>query len=421
MRGQIAAHLRRTEGRLTAIVAAVLVAAFLAGLAGALSLRGRSERLEEMGHHRGAVNTAALTVYRALADADATSHNVVLVEGDQVTQLQQAFREDIADVTDALQFAATYAPSGDGAGKEKVADLAALVPVYVGLVEAGWVYSGQARPLGISYLNEASILVRDRMLTTAAALRETETAEIARSQDEDVDTFAWGPFAATLLLLLVLVAAQRYLARRTRRRFNLGLLAATALTVLSFALLSIVAAVAASRSGDSLHESRERVARLADARADGRSADADEARILIFPQVGDVQRLRETIDGIASVVRTVRAGSGQDDEALNAAEAAVANWRGVNEDLFSPDEPDNPEKLRPPYEDTAKGITGSAAAETLDQELGKAITAATERAEESVSGAVAALDGMDVLVVVLMALTGAAAVAGLWPRIAEYR
>ena len=78
MRKELRAYLRRSEGKLAMIAALTSVSALLLGLIGLVVLQGRQNLLDDAVERRGVLTSAALDIYRAFADADATSLDAVL-------------------------------------------------------------------------------------------------------------------------------------------------------------------------------------------------------------------------------------------------------------------------------------------------------------------------------------------------------
>jgi hypothetical protein len=418
VRAEFAAYLRRTEGRLVATAAITAASAILVGMLGVLAVHDRQALLDDAVERRGALTAAALDVYRAFADADASSLDTVLVDPQRATVLQQQHRKDIFDGTDALREAAARDPGGTSA--DRVRQLADLVPEYVRLVETGWTNSSGGRSVGTSYLAQASSLVRGQILTEAKRLYDEQTAALAAAQ-RDAGRPAWPTFAAGALALVVLLAAQRFLWRRTRRRFNTGLAAATVLTAIALIWLASALAVTASDADDSVRIRGDLVAPLAQARNTGRQADGDEARHLIFPRLDDISQLRDNLAGIERLIGEARrdAEPGAERDQIDQAAAALRAWRESDRPVL--DQP-NP----PTYQQIAGLITGipkdnpASYAAQLDQHLTAAINGYTRQAATATASARQALANLDVIIAGLTFAAAAAAVAGLWPRIAEY-
>jgi hypothetical protein len=419
VRAEFAAYLRRTEGRLVATAALTAASAILVGVLGVLTVHDRQALLDDAVQRREALTGAALDVYRTFADADARSLDAMLADPQRAVVLQQQHRQDVFDAADALREAAARGP--DGVSADRVRQLADLVPEYVRLVETGWSDSHATQPVGTSYLAQASALVRGQILTAAADLYREQTATLGAAQREAGQP-AWVTFAAGALAASVLVAAQRFLFRRTRRRFNIGLAAATALTAIALIWLGTALGIAASDANDSVRTRDDLVAPLAQARNLGREADGNEARMLIFPRLGDIDRLRDNLADIERLIGAARRGAapGAERDQIDGAAAALRAWRESDQKLLN--RPNPP----PTYRQLADLITGvpkdnqvSYAAQ-VDQHLTAAIDRYTQQAAASTASARQALANLDVIIAGLTVSAAAAAVAGLWPRIVEY-
>jgi len=171
---------RRTEGRLLLLLATVVVVGLATGLTGAVQVSARGGLLDEVAGRSGPLTVAAVEVYQALSDADATSVSAFLTGGAESTDLRARYLGDIARANAALSTAATGAATGESAAR--VAELANYVPTYTGLVATARAYSRQGHPLGATYLRMASELVRTTMLPAAQRLYQIEAARLAASQ-----------------------------------------------------------------------------------------------------------------------------------------------------------------------------------------------------------------------------------------------
>jgi hypothetical protein len=396
------------------MAAVTAASAMLVGVLGVLAVHDRQALLDDAVERRGALTAAALDVYRTFADADASSLDVVLVDSQRAAVLQQQHRENVFDAADALREAAARGP--EGASADRVQQLADLVPEYVRLVETGWSNSRGHQPVGTSYLAQASSLVRGTILTTAEELYQEQRAALATAQRE-AGRPAWLTFAAGALALAILVAAQRFLSRRTRRRFNLGLAAATVLTAIALVWLGAALAVVASNADDSARTWEDLVTPLAQARNIGREADGDEARMLIFPRLGDIGRLGNNLAEIERLIGEARhrAGAGEERDLIEQASNSLQGWRYTAQPLLDPPNPP------PSYQEiVARIVPNQSYAGQVDQHLTAAIGQYTEQADASTASARQALANLEVIIAGLTVAAAAAAVAGLWPRIAEY-
>ncbi|GAA2973933.1 hypothetical protein [Actinokineospora diospyrosa] len=402
----------RTERRLVVIAAALGGAIVLLGFLGQAALRERDGRLDDAVNRRGALTAAALDVYRALADADATSLNAVVVEARKASDERTRFRKDLFDVADALRTAASLAPEGQSA--EHVRTLTDYLPEYSRLVEAGWANSVLSQPVGTSYLSQASFLVRMTMLPKAEELHKEQAGALSDTQRR-AGKQPWEMFIFGGVTLALLVASQLYVSRLTRRRFNRGLVMATALILGSLITVGVTVGIAGGHADDSVHEFDEVVAPLATARNLGRNADGSEVRILVFPKVGDVGELRDTLTAIEEEVAAGRAG-GADPTRIDRVATALRAWQTTVTSLNATNPP-------LPYQVASGLVIGTveaAHAQEFDEALSDTISWHLDHAADSTVAAKEALSGVDVITGLAVFLALLAAGWGMWERIREY-
>lgn len=413
MREELRAYLGRTEGKLTMIAALTSVSALLLGLIGLLVLQGKQDLLDDAVERRGVLTSAALDIYRAFADADATSLDAVLVDQQRSPQLQQEFRENVFDALDALRVAAER--DGGGSAAERVRRLTDLVPQYVQLVETGWSAGREGHPVATSYLSQASSLAHQEILLDAKALYDDQIAELTEAQS-DASSQSWLLWLLGLVVLGVFHWSNRFLFKRTKRRHNTGLVAAAVLTGVALLVTAIPLLVSGSHAEDSVRQRDRVVAPLAQARNVGRSADGREARLLIYPSVGDKEALRNDLAEIARLI--AEAGrSATDRERIDQAAEEARKWADADAALIATDSkmtyPETVSLVTPP-------LQGRSTAELVDEHLTAAISAYTTASADATARARGWLSGLDVAFALLMAGAAVAALAGLRPRIAEY-
>ncbi|MFD7656319.1 hypothetical protein ACFV4N_20305 [Actinosynnema sp. NPDC059797] len=406
---------KRTEHGFLAFAVLIAVLGLLTGLLGWAALDLRQRRAADAADQRAELTAKALDVYRAMADADAHSLNAVLVNAERATPLRQRFRDDVSAATEALHVAsARSAGTGDEAAGQ-VRELSGLLPRYARLVEIGWTESDAGRPVGISYLSNASSLVRTRILAVAKLLHEQQAAAVVRAQ-RDAGAVPWPFLVAGVATLAALVAAQVHVTRRTRRRVNPGLVLATALTFVALLGATVVVVFVDGR-GEVGRRELAVVGSLAEARNLGREADEAEARILIFPAAGDVSGLAQKF---TEIERHLTAAGG-DKAALDALQA----WREHDVPLLLPARGD-PGAEPPPFTELVKTIIDPAPDHTdtfgqqLDSRLTRLIDEHRDRATDSTGSAKATLANWDAAVLLLVVAAVLSALFGLGVRIREY-
>ncbi|MDQ3404588.1 MAG: hypothetical protein M3548_14555 [Actinomycetota bacterium] len=401
---------RRTEGKLVLLLVILVVAVGGVGAAAA-GAAGRASLADEVTTERAKVVRTAQEVHRALSDADATSFNAVLVDAVEGPKLRDRFRQDLATATDWL--------SATGADGDWVALVSNQLPVYAGLVETGWVYTRQGQPLGAAYLREASHVLRSEVLIAVERAYTDEVDGLIATQD-DAGSVPWVPVLLTVLVLAGLVGAQIFVARLTHRRFNPGLVAATLLTTIGLVWLAITSVVAVSATDRAVDDGMRHAEKLAHTRDFGLRADAHEAMALIFRDDADRHRVEvsRALDEVDSLLyRMLHRDDldlGQTRTLLADASAVAGQWRtaplGDRTGITSV----------PTYVDAVRLVINDAG-HYFDTVLSKATQQAMDRFDVAAAEARDAWAGLAVVLAALTLLAMVASVAGLAPRLVEYR
>ena len=217
-------------------------------------------------------------IYRSLSGADATEAAAFLSGGLEPLSLRTQYQADITRA--ARQLEAATAAAGRSAAGSSLATLSAGLPHYAGLVETARADNRMGLPLGAAYLREASNFMRATLLPAARDLSAQENAQLAGA-DRQATGLPWAALAVALIAALLLVAGQLWLARRTNRIVNPGLLIASVAGLA--ALVWLVTALTATRTH--LDAARDHgsapVAALARAQTAALQAHADESLTLI--------------------------------------------------------------------------------------------------------------------------------------------
>jgi hypothetical protein len=220
----------------------------------------------------------AQQIYGALSDADATEAAAFLSGGLEPLSLRHRYQADIGRVARELE--AATAAAGHSAAASLLATLAAGLPVYSGLVETARADNRLGLPLGAAYLREASAYMRATLLPAARDLYSQENAQLAQADQQATAL----PYLAVVVALIAgfgLFFSQRWLARRTHRMVNLGLLLASAAGLASLIWLVSALAIAGSRLTAARDNGSAPVEALARADIAALQAHADESLTLI--------------------------------------------------------------------------------------------------------------------------------------------
>jgi hypothetical protein len=179
----------------------------------------------------------AQQIYSALSDADATAATSFLSGGLEPQPVRHRYLTDIARATGRLEAAtAAAAAASQSSATVPLARLTDNLPLYTGMIETARADNRVGYPLGAAYLRSASGLMRATLLPAARDLYAQENSELAAAEGQATGL----PYLAIGLALVaayLLLRAQRWLARRTHRMMNRGLLAASAVGLLSAAWL----------------------------------------------------------------------------------------------------------------------------------------------------------------------------------------
>ncbi|WP_430791640.1 hypothetical protein [Actinoplanes sp. G11-F43] len=418
--------MRISTPRLYWLTAAGLVAlGVLAGAAAFGDVRGRSALITDVAGVSGPVSVDAQTLYRALADADATAATAFLATEGESATLRDRYLTDVARATAALTVALRDA---DGENAARLGVVADQLPVYTGLVETARANQRLGVPLGGAYLREASGLMQQTILPAAAGVLDRTSEHLAGEQEEAAG-FPWAATLMTVLLVVALVAAQVLLARRSRRILNLGLVAASAVVALALLWSVIALGVSGRRLDTGRRDGTALVELLANAGRASLQARANESLTLVARGGGAefektfAARMDELIgrDGTGGLFARALARAPSDDRPLiGEARDAAVRWRVLHDEVRAAD--DGGDWNRAVELATADGPEALPAVfARLDDSLLRALDAGNERVERQAGRAGGALTGLAAGLVVLTGGLVAAVGAGFRPRIGEYR
>jgi hypothetical protein len=183
----------------------------------------------------GPLSFDAQQAYRVLSDADSAEGNAYLAGIESAVAITQV-RGDVN--TAEADLMAVRAGDRAPAVQADLTTLSAGLPAYTNLIGKADALNTEGQPLGAAYLSEASNYLRVTLLPAANDLSQKEDAGL----NADYGQATGPPYAiigAALLIAVAAIFAQIWLAGRTRRTFNTGLLAASLIGLLSLGWLLI--------------------------------------------------------------------------------------------------------------------------------------------------------------------------------------
>jgi hypothetical protein len=416
-----------TPGRLFLIGVGLVVLALLTGVVAALGLQQKQQTIDSLIEHREPVAAASQQIYRSLSDADATAASAFLSGGTPPAALRERYELDIA--TAGANLAAASADVGGVAEAEAQVDqLAQQLPVYTGLVETARAYNRQGFPAGAAYLREASGLMRAKLLPAAQELYRIDFERLAAEQQQARD-FPWVTVVLVFALIVALVAAQRYLTRRTNRLINVGLLVATCAVIVGLIWGAVALWIESTRVANGHDHGTSQVEIVVQARITALTLRANETLTLVARGDGgeyeaEFQELAGQLSGDGDGNLLVRAQAlAETQEARNVLEQArmnAADWLEAHGRVRQLDDGGS-------YQDAvslAIGDDPEGAAtmfNRLDDNLLQALNHGREEFVDETSAASRMLTGLVPGVALLALLAAVGVTMGIRDRLQEYR
>jgi len=262
-----------TPQRLRLLSLGVVVVGLVIGVIGALIFTYLAVSLS-----RAKADTAQLIrvqkIQSNLLSADATATNAFLVGGLEPPTQRAAYDQAMSSTSSLIAEAAQAQPA-DGTA---LAALNQQVLSYAGMIEQARANNRQGLPIGAQYLRNASAQLRSDALPI---LNNLVSANATRATDEMKAGAGYIVLVIALLGLGGVIAAQVWLARRFKRKINVGMLASSiVLLVLVIGSLIVVLQLRSSLQEIS-SGSLAAVNTAADARINANDAKSNESLTLI--------------------------------------------------------------------------------------------------------------------------------------------
>jgi hypothetical protein len=414
-----------TPGRLRLAMAAVMLAALVAGLVLAGVTAVHRDAVDAVTTGDEPLMVEADGLYASLADADATAAATFLRGGIEPAELRARYLADLRRASLQLTSLARRA-QGSPKAAAAVAAVGAELPVYSGLMETARANNREGFPVGAAYLRQASDLMRGRILPAAGRLHAVEAGRLGDHQRTGTAT---GGLAAILAIgaaaLAVLVGVQVFLVQRTNRVFNVPLVAATLMLVVATAWT----AIALVRSRDALaraqRDGSDAVQVFSAARILWLRAQADESLTLVARGGGDRYLADYDIvlgalgpPGLLAEAEGLARRSGT-TAAFQDLTASLRGLRGEHRRVAHlATEGDFGNAVRVAV---GRGSREAALGDRVNRDFGAAIGAAQARFERAADDARGALGSLAVGIPLLLVLCAALGVFGLQQRMNEYR
>jgi hypothetical protein len=408
-----------TPGRILTIGIVLATLGVFSAFATSTTINHRQQVLTTVLNHTEPLSFAAGRLYTTLSVADAAAATAFIAQAEP-RPVRLRYEQAITDAAVAV----TRASSGltDEPLVQLLGKINAELAVYTGLIEIARTNNREGNPVGSSYLSEASGLMQSTILPDAAQLYQ------ATSQRVDTETTASTHFPAPVILVVATTAvfgwfSHRWLARRTRRRINPGLVvgALGILVMVVWVVTALAISTAASKSAK--YTAAESLKTVTNVAITAQQARADETLSLI--RRGDEEMRKQSfyqrIDSMHSQLEQYMARPDAVDKPdLQGAQQLLVRWRQANDRINDYISVGN-------YRAATQVALGSGeddstpAFDKLEDELGKAMDQCRIHLRQDVLNARGGLSGAQVGGVVLSLGAAIAVALGLWPRLKEYR
>ncbi|AQT78494.1 hypothetical protein B1R94_03410 [Mycolicibacterium litorale] len=411
--------LRTTPGRILTIGIILATLGVLSAFATSTTITDRQTQLTTVLNHTEPLSFAAGRLYTTLSVADAAAATA-FIAGAEPRAVRQRYEQAITDAAVAV----TRASSGltDEPQIQLLGRINAQLAVYTGLIETARTNNRMGNPVGSSYLSEASALMQQQILPDAQRLYEQTSARV------DAETTASTQIPAPVIIVVAMTLlfgafAHRWLARTTKRRVNVGLIAGGLAIVVM--IIWVGSALAISTAGsraakDTAAESLKTVTNLA---ITAQQARADETLSLIRRGDEDVrkrsyyQRVETMHTQLTDYLARKDAIAKSD---LADADQLLMKWRQADERINAYISVGN-------YQAATQVALGTGeddstpAFDKLDAALSSGIRESRNQLRNDILSARRVLSGTTVGGVVLSVGAALAVALGLWPRLSEYR
>ncbi|GAB2642590.1 protein kinase G-activating protein GlnX [Gordonia jinhuaensis] len=411
-----------TPGRLLVITAVLVMAAVVIGAYGSNVMTRRTTALSTIITDTEPIAQSAQVLYSSLSIADASANAAFISGGLESPELRSRYNDAIATASQALIQAASGTTIENQQVRSDLDTLSMQLPVYTGLIETARTNNRQGNPVGSSYLGMASNLMQSTILPAAERLYEKRWDAITRP-DGTISQPPWGAYVLLTLLVVMLVATHVYVARHTRRRFNVGILVAIVCVALVFiwVLIGGLASVSAAHRAttDGLTPLRD----LTEARILIQKGRSDET--LSLARHGDEDTLESDFVSSADHVTVIlqryqQPGSPDIGDSVDSASRALAQWRSSH--ALAGSRASTGDFASAVRLTVGSGADGSSQAyATLDRALVEAIDHTRTTFRDDINTARVLIGYTGAGVVTLTVLAAIATAIGMFPRIREYR
>ncbi len=313
---RIASFALTTPGKLFTVTLILTMAIGAAGFSMSQSSAARKADLDTLLNTTEPMSNAAHNLYTSLSLTD-TVASTGFVQGGVESRMT---REKYAQAIDNSATANAEVLLGSSGEDERIrwlsVEIQRKLPSYTGLVESARANSRQGNAVSTAYMSNASSTMRNDILPSASELFTLSSTKVAKEQDKLTDP-QWVPISGLAAAIAMLLLAQWWLWRLTRRKFNRGFLAATALLTIALLWVGIANFAAWSASSRGFDSAAKPWDLLTNSRIEAQQVRTAETLALVTRQSAEESEI--TYDAMSTNIRTALKEY-EDSEAIRALE-----------------------------------------------------------------------------------------------------
>ena len=408
-----------TPGRILTIGIVLACLGVASAFATSTTINHRQQVLSTVLNHTEPLSFAAGRLYTTLSIADAAAATAFIAQAEP-RGVRLRYEQAITDASVAV----TRASSGltDQPLVELLGRINAELAVYTGLIEVARTNNREGNPVGSSYLSEASGLMQSTILPDAQLLYKSTSERV------DSETTASTQIPAPVILVVAATGgvglfSHRWLARRTRRRINPGLVVGALGILVMMVWVGTALAISTTASRSAKDTAADSLKIVTNVEITAQQARADETLSLIRRGDEEIrkQSFYQRIDAMHEQIDRYMARPDAVDKAdLQGADQLLVRWRQANDRINSYISVGN-------YRAATEVALGSGendstpAFDKLDESLVKVMDQSRTHLRNDVLNARSGLSGAQLGGVVLSLGAAVAVALGLWPRLKEYR
>lgn len=408
-----------TPGRILLAGVFLIALVLLSAFATSTTIDHRQSALTTVLNHTEPLAFAAGQLYTTLSVADAAAATA-FIAGAEPREVRQRYEQAITDAAVAL----TEASSGltDPEMQELLGRINARLVVYTGLIETARTNSRAGNPVGSSYLSEASSLMQQSILPDAQQLYQQMSERV--DAETTSSTRIPGPVIIVVLATLFFGAfSNRWLARKTQRRLNIGFVAGGLAVLIMVIWVGTVLTISTTDSRSAKSTAADSLKTITNLAITAQQARADETLALV--RRGDEgvrkQSYYQRIETMRADLREYLARDDAIDKSnLQNADELLTRWKTADDRINAYIAVGNYQAAT----QVALGVSeddSTPAFDRLEEALTKGIQESRRQLRNDILNARAVLSGATVGTVVLSVVAAVAVTVGLWPRMSEYR